>query len=191
MATKKSGGTKPTKPSTRGKKQSGARTFSYKSTTKKYDKTGSTGPRTTSSDKKNRKQDNVKLSEYKQDYYQISGLASSTSRQLAFAGIALIWIFKTGNSPPIALPKDLLFPSGFLIFGLACDLLQYLFATVIWGSFHRYHEKKKNAIEEDSTIGAPKYLNWPTNLLFYSKILSVLIAYYFLLKYVWTAIEFT
>lgn len=33
------------------------------------------------------------LSDYLASYYELSGKASDVSRQLAFAGIAVIWVF--------------------------------------------------------------------------------------------------
>jgi len=35
----------------------------------------------------------MKLKEYKADFYELSGKASEINRQIAFAGIAIIWIF--------------------------------------------------------------------------------------------------
>jgi hypothetical protein len=36
----------------------------------------------------------MKLQDYRNDFYLFSGKASDISRQLAFAAIAIIWIFK-------------------------------------------------------------------------------------------------
>ena len=36
----------------------------------------------------------MKLSDYRETYYEFSGKASDVTRQLAFAGIAIVWIFK-------------------------------------------------------------------------------------------------
>ena len=38
-----------------------------------------------------------KLSEFKEDYYHFTGKLSDINRQIAFAGIALIWVFKKGK----------------------------------------------------------------------------------------------
>ncbi len=132
----------------------------------------------------------MKLSAYKADYYQYSGLASSTSRQLALAGIALVWVFKTQGTTGYALPNELLYPSVFLICSLASDLLQYVFGSIIWGLFHRHHEKSRSAITEDPDVEAPMYFTWPINLFFYGKIAAVLIAYFYLFSHAAKSITF-
>lgn len=132
----------------------------------------------------------MKLSGYKKAYEDLSGLASTVSRQLALAGIALIWIFKTEVKGVYCLSTTLLIPSWILIFGLTCDLLQYVCGAIIWGSFHRYHEKKKAIIDDDPFLLANPYLNWPANTLFVLKIVSVITAYIFLLNFVWNKIQF-
>lgn len=132
----------------------------------------------------------MKLAYYKGEYSAFTGLASSTSRQLALAGIALIWVFKTQGQAGYKLPNDLLLPAVCLILSLGSDLLQYVLGSIIWGSFHRYHEKKRSTITDDPEIEAPFYFTWPINLFFYSKIGCVLIAYFFLFQHAITSISF-
>lgn len=132
----------------------------------------------------------MKLSNYKQDYYQYTSLASSTSRQLALAGIALVWVFKTQGVVGYKLPTDLFLPSIFLISSLASDLLQYISGSIIWGWFHRFHEKKRSSISDDPEIETPMYFTWPINFFFYSKIIYVLLAYTYLFKYAAKSIFF-
>lgn len=124
----------------------------------------------------------MKLSDYKKDYYQLSGLASNASRQLAFAGIALIWVFKSQSENGFQLPSELLIPSMCLIFSLGFDLLQYVTGSITWGLFHRYHEKKRTS-EIDPELEAPFYYTWPINFFFYCKIISVLVSYSYLALY--------
>jgi len=132
----------------------------------------------------------MKLSGYKQDYYQYTSLASSTSRQLALAGIALVWVFKTQGDNGYVLPNELLFPSICLIVSLGSDLLQYVTASITWGVFHRYHELKRKSKNEDPELEASRYYTWPINFFFYSKIASVLIAYVYLLKHAISSVSF-
>jgi len=122
----------------------------------------------------------MKLNEFKEDYQWFSGKTSDVVRQLAFAGIAIIWIFKQDGEPPI-IPRALLWPIILLAFSLAADLLQYVSATIIWGSFHRYHEKNN---PKDRDIKASPKLNWPTNFLFYTKIFFVIWAYVSMINYI-------
>lgn len=123
----------------------------------------------------------MKLCEYKKDYQWFSGKTSDVVRQLAFAGIAIIWIFKQDGKPLPAIPRELLWPTIFLALSLAADLLQYVSATIIWGSFHCYHEKKNSG---DRDIKASTKLNWPTNILFYTKIFFVVFAYALMILYI-------
>lgn len=132
----------------------------------------------------------MKLSEYKTDYYQYTSLASNGSRQLALAGIALVWVFKTQGASGYTLPNELLIPSIALIVSLGSDLLQYVAGSVTWGIFHRYHEAQRASMLEDPELEAPVYYTWPINAFFYSKILSVLIAYFYLLKYAISSVSF-
>ncbi len=132
----------------------------------------------------------MKLSEYKNDYYEYSGLASSTSRQLTFAGIALLWIFKSGSDGNYSLSVELYIPAVALIVSLGSDILQYVTATIIWGIFHRYHECNRNNNNPDTELEASKYLTWPINFFFYLKLISVIYAYYYLLKFAINKISF-
>ena len=133
----------------------------------------------------------MKLSEYKNDFYEFSGLASSASRQLAFAGIAIIWLFKTSSGDDYNLPSELFIPAAALITSLGSDLLQYVFGAIIWGRFHRKHEKLRSSIEDDPILEAPAYFNLPIKLFFYLKIFAVLVAYFYLLVFAISAIKFT
>ena len=132
----------------------------------------------------------MKLSDYKDSYYYYSGTASSVSRQAAFAGIALLWIFnsKTGNT--FTLPANLLWPALFLVLSIACDLLQYVVASATWGIFHRIKEVAHGA-GNDPEIQASKYLNWPINFFFWAKLCFVILGYAGLLGYLACAINFS
>ena len=129
----------------------------------------------------------MKLSNYREAYYAHTGSASSVGRQVAFAGIALIWVFNAGNAGEIALPTDLLWPALLLILGLALDLTQYVFASAIWGVFHRLKEKQLGA-DPDPPVSAPPWLNWPTLFCFWGKLVTIIVGYLFLLRYVGHAI---
>jgi hypothetical protein len=87
----------------------------------------------------------VKLAEYRKTFYEFSGKASDVSRQLSFAAIAIIWLFKNdlpgGGHPTI--PHALIFPGILIVTALAADLLQYTLASLIWRLYYRYLEKKR------------------------------------------------
>lgn len=132
----------------------------------------------------------MKLSEYRKDYYQLSATASDVARQLAFAGIALIWIFKTGEiNKDLTIPGPLIYAAFYFALALAADLSHYIIAAAIWGIFHRIKEKelmKQGLNTETADFTHSSKLNWPTNLLFWSKVLLVIIGYGVLGFYIWS-----
>lgn len=132
----------------------------------------------------------MKLADYLKAYYDFSGAASNVSRQAAFAGIALIWVFNSKSGNTVSLPIDLLWPALCLIIGLGLDLLHYIVASATWGVFHRIKEKKLGT-NSDVELSAPKYLNWPLIVFFWGKLFSILAGYVMLLAYVHHAIRFS
>ncbi len=84
----------------------------------------------------------MKLSEYRETYYEFSDKASAAARQLAFAGIAVIWIFRIEQEAGVGIEPDLLLPLALLALSLAFDLLQYITATFVWGLFQWHQERK-------------------------------------------------
>lgn len=116
----------------------------------------------------------MNLSDYRGTYYGFTGSASAVTRQAAFAGIAIVWIFNDRTGDAIRLPAELLWPTLFLVACLACDLLQYALSAAIWGYFHRWHERK--GTKETDEITASKYLNWPGILFFWGKLIFALLA---------------
>ena len=125
----------------------------------------------------------MKLVDYRTDYYTFSGKASDVARQLAFAGIALIWIFKVEKGGPLALPEDVLFPAGAFVVALSLDLLHYVYAALVWGAFSTYQKSWKKKKDQDELPDAPSFLNWPALACFWLKLLAVLIGYWSLLQY--------
>ncbi len=89
-----------------------------------------------------------KFKEYRADFYTLSEKASDATRQLALAGIAIVWIFKIQDAQNVSIPRELLVPSLFFVVALALDLLQYSLAAVIWEGFLHYHAAH-GAKEED------------------------------------------
>lgn len=128
------------------------------------------------------------LADYRASYYELSGKASDVARQLAFAGIALLWIFHERGGAPVALPKPLAWPAALFICGLGFDLLQYLWGALIWGAFARYQEKRLGPASKKPLV-APAWFNWPGIALFWSKLFLVLLAYGLLLSYVLTVLQ--
>ena len=124
----------------------------------------------------------MKLEDYRKDYYAFSTKASEICRQLSFAGIALIWVFKVEKGGPLAIPTTLLWPTLYLCSALALDLLHAVFGTFIWGTFARFHERK--GVQDSDEIDSPAWFNWPMLLCFWGKLTALIVAYALIFKYV-------
>lgn len=116
------------------------------------------------------------VEDYRQTSYEFSGKASDISRQLAFAAIAVIWLFKTDTpTGHISIPPELIFPGTLIVAALALDLLQYFAAYLIWRVYYLYLERKHIAEVERHS----KWLERPIFGLFWIKIVLVVWAYGF------------
>ena len=127
----------------------------------------------------------MKLSDYRETYYEFSGKTSDIARHLAFAGIALVWIFKTGAAPTPKIPQELHIPTILLALTLAFDLLQYFAGTAIWGIFQWYQERKLENIKDDPELTTSSCFKSPQLFFFCLKVITVLWAYYLLTIYIW------
>ena len=120
------------------------------------------------------------LAAAKTQYEQRSQKASDIARQLAFAGIAFVWVFSGGNTSTgvrIHIPSDLLRVGLLLVAALTLDLLQYVWGAGSWGIFRRVHEKRiREGIEADDFLAPPK-MNWPAIGSFWLKLIAVGTAY--------------
>ena len=125
----------------------------------------------------------MKLSQYKEDFYHFTGKLSDINRQIAFAGIALIWIFKKANGNEIKICHELVLPSVLLALALSFDIFQYIYQSITWALFYRYHEKRLKKKEIDKEILAPSILNYPSWIFFVLKVLFVIIAYVIIIRY--------
>ena len=122
----------------------------------------------------------MKLSEARENYYRHSAAASSAARQLAFAGIAAVWVFnQPQDQPGIVLPQILSWAMILFCLSLACDLLQCATSSAIWGYFHRAKEKELTAklISADANVAAARCFNWPAIFFYWSKLSLTIAAY--------------
>jgi hypothetical protein len=123
------------------------------------------------------------LEDYRQAFEDFSGLASQVNRQLAFAGIALIWLFKRDVGGVPTLPHELLLPAVLIGLALAFDLLQYSVASVIWYCFYRLKEEQDTP--PNKKIDHPVWLERPITLLALAKIILTMSAYAYLIGFLW------
>lgn len=123
----------------------------------------------------------MKLKDIRETYYTHTQKASDLSRYLALAGIGLVWIFRIQAADKLSLPKDLILPTLLLTVGLSLDLLQYIAGSIIWGAYNRH--KEKSGAKESDEFKCPRALNWPTLFFFWSKLISIALAYYLILAF--------
>jgi hypothetical protein len=125
----------------------------------------------------------MRLEQFKKDAYEYEGLTSGLVRQLALAGIAVIWIFKIDNPKEHLIPDECYWPLLLFVLTLVFDFLQYFILAIIWKIFFRYHEKKNNGNVEVNVKADPRFL-WPSYFLFYGKAVLLAIGYIFIVKYI-------
>ena len=83
----------------------------------------------------------MKLEDARENYYYYSQKTSEIVRQLGFAGIAVIWVFKTEVEGKIVVPPELLSAGKLIVIGLGFDLLHYVAGTLAWGVFNGIKER--------------------------------------------------
>lgn len=119
----------------------------------------------------------MKILDYRDDYYSFTGKLSDNTRQLAFAGIALIWIFRKFENDNYSLDHNLYLPSILIVLALGFDLLQYIYQSLVWASYYSYYYHLKNKKLQDEVKSSWMW-NIPTWILYIFKVLFVVIAYY-------------
>jgi hypothetical protein len=123
------------------------------------------------------------------NYYAHTGSASTVARQLALAGIAIVWIFKTDQSDGrIAIPMPLIWAALFMILSLAMDLGQYVLLSGAWWLFSRAKDRD-STIDADTQFLAPGNINTPGELLWLLKIALMLVGYAFIIGYLITKVR--
>jgi len=113
-------------------------------------------------------------------YQESSQRTSENVRQLAFAALAVVWLFKP---PDVAAswqwPRGLVAAGALATAALIFDFMQYLWNTIAWGRFHR--RKEMEGVPLDGLILAPRRINRPAALFFWLKAAALCGAYGFLL----------
>jgi hypothetical protein len=115
----------------------------------------------------------VDLAKVRETYYEASGKLSDIVRQLAFAGIAVVWLFGYLVSDQ-RLDPEYVWPALLIILSLACDFLQYAYRTAAWGIYGWWIEKSNR---DKAEFRAPRMINWPSLFLFCSKAVLLAAAY--------------
>ena len=121
----------------------------------------------------------MKLAQARECYYSHSGSASAAARQIAFAGIAVVWVFNQPQaSRVVVLPDPLVVVLLLLCCTLAFDLLQYTLSTAAWGIYSRHKEVQlRHRFHENPDIEPPRELNWPGLAMFWLKLACLVAAF--------------
>ena len=131
----------------------------------------------------------MKIRKIREDFEATTKTVSDLVRQLAFAGIAVIWIIRTGdNAGGIRQSLQPLLPSLLLfVVALACDFAQYaskaltlFFANTFFWMKHRNEEK-------DVTYSG--WLNLVPYSFFLGKAACLVIAYWQLLLFIYAQLN--
>ncbi len=123
--------------------------------------------------KEKKKKPKLTVAEAWEHYYAMSGAASNSARQLAFAGIAVVWILATDNNVVPVENANLRLPIFAFVLALAFDLIQYVVGTGMYWQFAREKERKnKEKFEE-----FPRKLNIPSEIIFIGKVAAVIWGY--------------
>lgn len=115
----------------------------------------------------------IKLSEAKQAKNDYTKQASDVVRQLAFAGIAVVWLLKTNSAQPIGadtLPALIAFVTT-----LGLDLMHYSGSSLIWIIFYNHHQEEHKS--DDAMVDVPGPVNWFGYGCFWLKVLALLIGW--------------
>ncbi len=123
-----------------------------------------------------------------------SGTASDVARKLAFAGLAMVWIFKVGVQGCPTLPAGLVWATAFIAVGLLFDLTQYVFGASYWTRKVKSKEaelvvdkgRPTEHFDEGKEFTIPFWYGRVTDLFFYGKLALVGCAYIALLWYIVT-----
>jgi hypothetical protein len=124
-----------------------------------------------------------KMKDVQDDFYEFSSKASALTRQLALAGVAVVWIFKTTTiTNHIKLEIELIEILKQLIICLLFDFAHALIPSLVYGIMnfnHRVFKKKK----DDDEINYSMIWTIPEWILFTVKVIFLLIAYFGLWNY--------
>ena len=124
----------------------------------------------------------MKLKDCRETFYEFSGKLSDNARNLAFAGIAIVWIFKQGENGSYSIPDALKTAMLMFVVSLSLDLLQYIWQTFIWGRFYTYKENKLKH-DESAEFLAPCVFKNIADVIFWSKVIALVIGYVFMLRF--------
>ncbi|MCH8904814.1 MAG: hypothetical protein IIA45_12985 [Bacteroidetes bacterium] len=135
-----------------------------------------------------REKNKEKLESYLERYEYYTRKTSDISRNLAFAGIAIVWIFRTTTHESTSIPTPLIAPLILLVITLGLDLLQYVSGGLIWIGYWKFKQNQlsRKKITLESEITPPRLLPAIIHLFYWTKLVSIGIAYYWLITFLYS-----
>ncbi len=113
-------------------------------------------------------------------YADYTKAASDSARQLALAGIAVVWLFKVDAGASVHLDRGPLWAGIAFVLSLACDLLQSVTGTIVFLSLGNLRERGPKS---EQNADYPEHILRPIDLFFWAKIILVLAGYGLLVGY--------
>ena len=104
---------------------------------------------------------------------------SSLIKELAFVGIAIIWLFKTIKEESILLDEDLLISIFALISAVSSQFMQFLSQSLICA----YYSYKNKEVKPTS------FWYWLPWILWSISVIGCAIGYFYLMSYIWGKIN--
>lgn len=119
-----------------------------------------------------------RLSEIEKAKNDATGKASDVGRQIAFAGIATLWLLRNERS---VRPFDTTLLVALMLLGAALlvDFLQYVYCSWVWKDFYNKQYDEHNC--DDALVDIPDGLSASIYRFFWTKIGILLLGYLFLL----------
>ncbi len=119
----------------------------------------------------------MKLEKYKERSHEYTEKASDIIRNLCFAGIGIIWIFRNVDNSGSPIDGMLIYPLILLALSLLFDLGQYFIGGVIWIRFFRKREKDPAFKDPELDVKAKPIWNKPVYFCYYAKVVLMVGAY--------------
>jgi hypothetical protein len=123
------------------------------------------------------------------DVRELTGKLSEVTRQAAYAGFAVIWIFKSNTESSYHLDRSLIMAGALLALALACDLAQYAVAVVVRWRHAREEERLRGVDYEGSDITLATNQNRVPYALFAAKVALVAVGYAILIVHLVRALQ--
>jgi hypothetical protein len=126
----------------------------------------------------------IRLDEVRITYYAATAKTSDIVRQLAFAGIAFIWVFSGGNVVStshghLTVPSDLENAGICFVVALVLDLIQYAYRSAAFGiaQWSREREEDRDEEKRGKKYELPRPINYPTLACFWLKVAAIVVGY--------------